>query len=1079
MAAGEKKPISGRVVTRPTLLAAAVAAALSGGVPLVADAAGLGRLTVQSALGQPLQAEVEVTALGREELGSLSARLASPDAFRQAGLEYNPALSGLRFAIEQRPGGAAVVRVTSSQPVNEPFVDLLVELNWDSGRFVREYTFLLDPPELRMGRDTLVAGGAGTAVSMPALAAAPAAAVAPSAPPRVGAGSAISVAPVATSAARPAAPAAALPSPVIAAASPVVPPAVPADGAPGTVRVRSGDTAAKIAARIKPAHVTVEQAVMALYQANPRAFFGTVHQLFAGVDLTIPDAATMDAIDAADARREIRAQAAEFHAYRARLAASVRTVEPIVAGQTAEGSVAAKAEESAAPAESGDQLRLSRSGAAPETGSAGSATGSAEGVAASGDEMRVAQDAALREQQERVAALERNVADLQRLVELKNQQLADLQQQVETARAAGATASGTVGAAGVAAGVPEPASAAASEPAGASSSTPSSAAATSASTTAASVAGASTRPAASPTGSVIASDLDSGASSDTADAAASEAAAAAPSASTADSSGTTAQNEPGASSAAAAASAGSEGSPPRSTPASAAAPAQPSTPEPGVLETLMGNPLVLPAFAAIALGLGVYGVYALRRRRKADEFEDSLSSADAFTANSLFGSTGGQSVDTHASLFGPSARDSGVDVHSTEVDPIAEAEVYIAYGREAQAEEILKEALKRQPERQAIRLKLLEIHAARKDPIAFGALAQEMYDQAGGVNEEWAKVVTLGLAIDPANPLYTGQGESVATQPAVDDDPARADAFIPEESAFASVRDDAPAPAESAGVLADEPPAIADLGEEADAAAAMFGEPARDRAPELRVFGGSFAETLPMDDADASAEMPKDDEIPALDFDLDLDTTVGRAGSELASRTADEGAREAPDSALERAIGDRFELPSLELDGITAPEGSGGAYASEAASSGDEEVPALADLGDFSIDLPSLEDLDARDGARAEGDTPADDDLRADDERPAIDLAELEGGAGLGNLDLSSVDLDLSDGDVGLAAADTAVVPQVEASRWQEMATKLDLASAYEEIGDKEGARELLQEVLDGGDTAQQQKARTMLAKIG
>ncbi|MFO1300691.1 MAG: FimV/HubP family polar landmark protein [Burkholderiaceae bacterium] len=72
-----------------------------------------------------------------------------------------------------------------------------------------------------------------------------------------------------------------------------------------------------------------------------------------------------------------------------------------------------------------------------------------------------------------------------------------------------------------------------------------------------------------------------------------------------------------------------------------------------------------------------------------------------------------------------------------------------------------------------------------------------------------------------------------------------------------------------------------------------------------------------------------------------------------------------------------------------------------------------------------------------------------------------------------------SAGDLGLAAAETAVAPAVDSSRWQEMATKLDLASAYEEIGDKEGARELLEEVLKGGDTAQQQKARSMLAKIG
>src|SRR5690606_19319745 len=117
VAAGEKQPISERVTGRPTLLATAIAAALSGTVPLAVDAAGLGRLTVQSGLGQPLRAEVEVTALGREEIGSLNARLAPPEAFRQAGLEYNPALSGLRFAIEQRPGGGAVVRVTSAQPV--------------------------------------------------------------------------------------------------------------------------------------------------------------------------------------------------------------------------------------------------------------------------------------------------------------------------------------------------------------------------------------------------------------------------------------------------------------------------------------------------------------------------------------------------------------------------------------------------------------------------------------------------------------------------------------------------------------------------------------------------------------------------------------------------------------------------------------------------------------------------------------------------------------------------------------------------------------------------------------------------
>ncbi len=1028
MAAAEKQGISERFAGGPRLLAAAIAAALSGTVPLAADAAGLGRLTVQSALGQPLRAEVEVTALGREEAGSLTARLAPPEAFRQAGLEYNPALSSLRFAVEQRPSGGAVVRVTSSQPVNEPFVDLLVELNWAAGKFVREYTFLLDPPELRMGRDTLVAGG--TSTSMPARAATPpAASVRP-----------VSTQPVAASAvtARPA------PQPV-AAASPV------AADAPATVRVRAGDTLAKIAARVKPADVSVEQAVMAIYRANPRAFFGTVHQLFAGAELQIPDAATMAAIDAADARREIRSQAAAFNAYRARLASSVRTVQPTQAGQTAEGSVAAKPDESSAPAASGDQLKLSRS--VPEGAAAGaSATGDAGAGASSSAEMQVAQDAALREQQERVSALERNVADLQQLVELKNRQLAELQRQVETARAAGAagaTASGTVGAATPATGADASIVAAAPGASGAAgqdakTSTPAdpSAASPVASSSGSDPASASGAASASASAQAASDPAQTGTPSPAApDTAASAEAPAA----TADA---TSSSAPAADAAARTESAAAPASvsTPAASPTSAASPTPavsptPASSEPRMLDALMDNPLALPALVAIALGLGAYGVYAVRRRRKGSETEDGLSTADAFTANSLFGSTGGQSVDTHASLFATSARDSGVDVHSTEVDPIAEAEVYIAYGREAQAEEILKEALKRQPERQAIRLKLLEIHAARKDPIAFGALAQEMYDQAGGLNEEWPKVVTLGLAIDPANPLYTGEGAAPA-QPAAESHevPAIAD---------------------------DEPPAIADLGQEADAAAAMFGEPGFDpEASARRAFGESFAETMPMDAdaAPASAAATTEDEVPALDFDLDLDTTVGRAGSALAARGADDEAQPAA-SELERAVDGRFELPSLDLDDASATDAGAGADADERRRADDEDA-ALADLGDFKIDLPSLEGIDSQA-------------LDTADERPAVDLADLDARGGLGNLDLSSIDLDLSDGDVGLASAETAVASTVSSSRWQEMATKLDLASAYEEIGDKEGARELLQEVLDGGDAAQQQKARAMLAKIG
>src|SRR5690606_38088936 len=153
-----------RLVPTPAALGVAVALAVSGGLFLTryADAAGLGLLSVQSALGQPLQAEVEITSLSPDESASLAASLAPPEAFRQAGLDYNPALSGLNFRIDRRSDGRAVVRISSSRPINEPFVDLLVELNWASGKFAREYTFLLDPPEMQVGRANPVDGGASS-----------------------------------------------------------------------------------------------------------------------------------------------------------------------------------------------------------------------------------------------------------------------------------------------------------------------------------------------------------------------------------------------------------------------------------------------------------------------------------------------------------------------------------------------------------------------------------------------------------------------------------------------------------------------------------------------------------------------------------------------------------------------------------------------------------------------------------------------------------------------------------------------------------------------------------------------------
>ena len=108
-------------------------------------AVGMGGINVASALGQQLKAEIELVAISKSEKDSLVARLASPEAYKSAGLEY-PYGNKFKFQIENRPDGQPYIKASSAQPVNDPFVSLLVELTWSSGKLSREYTFLLDPP---------------------------------------------------------------------------------------------------------------------------------------------------------------------------------------------------------------------------------------------------------------------------------------------------------------------------------------------------------------------------------------------------------------------------------------------------------------------------------------------------------------------------------------------------------------------------------------------------------------------------------------------------------------------------------------------------------------------------------------------------------------------------------------------------------------------------------------------------------------------------------------------------------------------------------------------------------------------
>ncbi|MEK9953612.1 MAG: fimbrial protein FimV, partial [Curvibacter sp.] len=113
-----------------------------------AAALSLGRITVQSALGEPLRAEIEVLEINEEEASSLRPRVALPESFRASGMEYSQTLNGLQISLQRRPGGQRYLRLSNTRPVNDPYVDLILEASWSSGRIVRDYTMLFDPPSL-------------------------------------------------------------------------------------------------------------------------------------------------------------------------------------------------------------------------------------------------------------------------------------------------------------------------------------------------------------------------------------------------------------------------------------------------------------------------------------------------------------------------------------------------------------------------------------------------------------------------------------------------------------------------------------------------------------------------------------------------------------------------------------------------------------------------------------------------------------------------------------------------------------------------------------------------------------------
>ena len=831
-------------------------------VHLGASALSLGRLTVQSTLGESLRAEIDISSMTPEEAATLRATLASPEAFRAAGVDFNAALAGAQATLVRRPDGRQVIRLAGERAVGEPFLDVVLDFSWSGGRLQRAYTLLIDPPARAAAPSQPQPPAVTTA---PALAPAP---VSPPPPPVAAAPVAPPPPPVRAPAARPA------PPPPAASRPPVAAPAASASVAGEPYRVRRGDTLSAIAAARNPGGVSLDQMLVSLYRGNPQAFSGNnMNRLKAGVVLNLPDAETAQAISAGEARQVIQAHSADFAEFRRQLAGAAPAVGSSEPPRQAKGKVEAAVEDrkTGGTPPTPDKLTLSRGA-----------------LAASAPEAKISKETERKAADARMAELARNVGELQSLKPL-----------------AASAASAVSAAPAKAAAVASSASAALNLPVAAPAVPASAAVAASA---AASVA--------EPASAVVA--------------------------------------------ASAPASAAVAASAPKRAPSAPAPVAE--EPAPSFLDSLSASPYVLPLAVGLVALLAGLGVMRVRRRSQGAGGETSFLESK-LQPDSFFGVSGGQRVDTRDA--GNSAASSSLSYSLSQldaigdVDPVAEADVYLAYGRDLQAEEILKEALRTDPGRAAIRTKLLEVYAKRADLPAFESQARQLLDVVGEDGDDWVKAQAMGRQLDPGNPLYGGPAE-------VDLDTS--------SDPPADLRDAPPAPARAESLDIDK--------------------------------------TLPLDEPAATVEGG------ALDLDIDLDSPASLTGLEPtlpADATLMLGDADEPRAAAAPAPA-ADELPKLDDDGLPRqdPPVSG---------------PVDFDFGDLSLEL--------------DGDKPAEPEA----------AAVVDNGPDTGAGDEPGDD--------------------------DPLARKLELADEFRRIGDTEGARDLLEEVIAQADGVLRTRAQAMLDGLG
>lgn len=412
-------------------------------------ALGLGDIEMNSALNQPLDAEIQLTAVKPGETDDMIVTLASQEAFQRAGIDRPFSLSQLQFSIAKKPDGLSVIKVQTDKPIVEPFLNFLIEVDWPNGRLIREYTVLLDPPVfMTQNQQAVPAGGAETAaVNTPA--------PVESVPVSEESESAITTTPERGSIPPPEQ-SQAVESSVASASG-----RVPSQQEPKLTEygpIGRNETLWVIANSIRPDDIHVNQMMIALLRFNPDSFIqDNINLLKRGAVLRVPDRTEIDAVSVDEAFAAVKQQntlwreyVASIRAAKAQVVEQGTTPDPQAVPQTEAESVEAEPQSQAEQAtveqvseEQTGSLKLvgENETAEPSSSTDASATtretlDSPEVVQELTRELELAaeeletQKLENKELTSRISELEETVTKMERLITLRENQLAELQERI-------------------------------------------------------------------------------------------------------------------------------------------------------------------------------------------------------------------------------------------------------------------------------------------------------------------------------------------------------------------------------------------------------------------------------------------------------------------------------------------------------------------------------------------------------------------------------------------------------------------------------------------------------------------------